>query len=79
MRDPAECGTENPQARLTELAERRLHSHSHQALKSVSCNYQDGALVLQGTVATYYLKQLAQETIVRMEGVERIENQIRVT
>ena len=81
MLDSSEFETrnENPQAKITELAERRLHGNSHQALKNISCTYQDGVLVLQGTLPTYYLKQLAQETIVRMEGVERIENQIQVT
>jgi osmotically-inducible protein OsmY len=76
MLDSLEIGTENPHGRIAELAERRLHGNSHQALKNVSCTYQGGVLVLQGTLPTYYLKQIAQETIARMEGVERIENQI---
>ena len=81
MLESSEFGTrnENPQAKISELAKRRLHGNSHQALKNISCTYQDGLLVLQGTLPTYYLKQVAQETLARMEGVERIENRIQVT
>jgi osmotically-inducible protein OsmY len=38
----------------------------------------DGVLVLRGCLPTYYLKQVAQEVVVSVQGVERIDNQIQV-
>lgn len=67
-----------PQARVTELAERRLRSHPHLVLQQVSCDYLDGVLVLRGCLPTYYLKQVAQESVAQLEAVEHIDNQIEV-
>jgi Cu/Ag efflux pump CusA len=61
-----------------QLAERCLRSNSYPALKSISCEFQNGTLILRGCVATYYLKQVAQAAVARLESVERIDNQIRV-
>ena len=66
------------QASINELAERRLRSNSHLALKGVSCENLDGVLFLRGRLPTYYLKQLAQEAVVGLAGVQRIDKQIRV-
>jgi len=69
---------ETLQASTKDLAERCLRSNPYLALKSVSCDYLDGVLFLRGCVPTYYLKQLAQEVVGGLAGVERIENQIQV-
>jgi osmotically-inducible protein OsmY len=37
-----------------------------------------GVVILQGEVHSYYEKQLAQEVVRRIVGVERVENQIEV-
>jgi osmotically-inducible protein OsmY len=63
---------------VAELAESRLRSNSYLALKNVSCEYQEGRLILRGCLPTYYLKQLAQEVVARVAGVDRIVNQIDV-
>jgi osmotically-inducible protein OsmY len=34
---------------------------------------------LQGTVGSFYQKQMAQELLRRVDGVERIENQLQVS
>jgi hypothetical protein len=60
------------------LAERLLRSNPYLALKNVSCDWRDGVLVLCGCLPSYYLKQLAQEAVASLEGVERIDNQIQV-
>ena len=67
-----------PQLVLKELAERCLHSNPYLALKNISCELLDGVLVLRGCLPTYYLKQIAQEAVAPLEGVERIDNQIQV-
>jgi len=73
----AECATEarNPQ---TDLVERCLRSNPYLALKNISCDLLDGVLVLRGCLPTYYLKQIAQEAVASLEGIERIDNQIQV-
>jgi hypothetical protein len=75
-----ETGTTDSQTRPEELAERclRSNSYSYPALKSVSCEYLIGVLVLRGSVPTYYLKQLAQTVIAQLDGIKRIDNQIEV-
>jgi osmotically-inducible protein OsmY len=75
--DTQTAGTAS-QAQLQELAERRLRSNPYLALKNISCDYLNGALILRGRVENYYLKQVAQEVVARVEGLERIENQIQV-
>ena len=37
-----------------------------------------GTVVLKGTVTSYFQKQMAQEAIRRMDGVELIDNQLEV-
>jgi osmotically-inducible protein OsmY len=48
------------------------------ALRKVTSEYLGGVLVLRGCLPSYYLKQVAQEVVAHLEGVERIENQIEV-
>ena len=60
------------------MAERSLQRNPYLALKNVSCDWLDGVLVLRGCLPSYYLKQIAQEAVASLEGVERIDNQIQV-
>ena len=39
---------------------------------------ESGRVVLQGTVGTFYQKQMAQEALRRIEGVREIENRLEV-
>ncbi len=64
---------------INELAEKRLHGNPHLALKNVSCDCLGGVLFLRGSVASFHLKQLAQEVVGGLKGVERIDNQIQVS
>jgi osmotically-inducible protein OsmY len=68
----------NPQPAPVDLAEQRLRSNPYRALKNITCDWLDGVLVLRGCLPTYYLKQIAQEAVASLEGVERIDNQIQV-
>lgn len=63
--------------RATELLEN--HPHFRGRHQSVYCEHSRGALLLQGTVPSYYLKQLAQEAIRDLVDVIKIVNQIRVS
>lgn len=38
----------------------------------------DGRVRMKGTVGSYYQKQMAQEVVLRLDGVEHVENQLQV-
>ncbi len=63
---------------IAEGAENRLRCNSYLALKNVSCEYREGVLTLRGCLPSYYLKQMAQTAVARLDGVQRIDNQIEV-
>jgi osmotically-inducible protein OsmY len=63
---------------VAERAESELRRNAYVALKNISCEYRDGVLILNGCLPTYYLKQVAQEAIARVDGVQRVENRIAV-
>jgi osmotically-inducible protein OsmY len=60
-------------------AEARLRDSGYSALRHVSCQFHDGALVLRGSVPTHYLKQLAQHLVTGLDAVAQVENHIEVT
>ncbi len=66
------------QIRPDELAEECLRRDSHLAQKVISCEFLNGVLILRGHLPTYYLKQIAQQAVFHLDGVDRIENQIEV-
>jgi hypothetical protein len=68
----------NPQPGLRELAEDCLRRNPYLALKNVSCDCHAGVLVLRGCLPSYYLKQVAQEAVACLEGVEAVDNRIEV-
>lgn len=80
----AACGNSNlksSQCRLLEdKALARLESHPHFRGRGhwIACHFRAGCLYLEGKLPSYYLKQLAQETIRSIEGIDRIENRIDV-
>jgi len=63
---------------LSEWAESLLRSNSYLALKNISCEFDDGVLTLRGCLPSYYLKQVAQETLAPLERLAQIDNQIAV-
>jgi osmotically-inducible protein OsmY len=68
----------NPDDNIAERAESRLRGNSYLALKNVSCEYRNGVLTLRGCLPTYYLKQIAQAVVGRLDGVQHIVNDIEV-
>jgi hypothetical protein len=70
--------TRTPQPGLQALAEGCLRRNPYLALKNVACDCRGGVLVLRGRLPSYYLKQVAQEAVARLEGVQAVDNQIQV-
>jgi osmotically-inducible protein OsmY len=64
--------------RVALLAERQLRDTKYQALTGISCEFHDGVAVLRGTVPTFYLKQVAQSVVRKLDGVKQIDNRIDV-
>ena len=61
-----------------DLAERALRNSPYLALRNVACEYGGGVLTLRGRLPTYYLKQVAQAVVGRIDGVRQIVNDIEV-
>ena len=45
---------------------------------AVQCFFRDGCLSVCGPLPSFYLKQMVQETLRYLDGVERIDNRITV-
>jgi osmotically-inducible protein OsmY len=65
-------------APLVDRARTALQQSPHLARKQVRLVADQGRLVLHGVVGSYYLKQVAQETLRKVDGVEQIENLLEV-
>lgn len=63
---------------IVERAETTLRHNSYLSLKNVHCDFREGVLILRGCLPTYYLKQMAQSVVARMDGVLHILNEIEV-
>jgi osmotically-inducible protein OsmY len=55
-----------------------IQKNPHLSRRKVQFEAQNGRVVLRGTVPTYYQKQMAQEALRRLDGVEHIENNLEV-
>ena len=55
-----------------------LQQSSHPALRSLAVQETDGFIIISGHVSSYYLKQLAQETIMPVRGQLELVNRISV-
>jgi osmotically-inducible protein OsmY len=60
------------------LVDEALSQSPYFARRGVQVETQEGEVVLRGTVRSYYHKQMAQEILRRVDGVQRIENQLEV-
>ena len=63
---------------LDTLISNTIQKHPHLKRRRVHFETQEGRVVLRGTVSSYYHKQLAQEAVRRLQGVDSIENQLEV-
>lgn len=63
---------------VTEAVLARLRSSPYYALRSLTGFCRCGELQLDGIVPSYYMKQMAQETIRTIDGVEVIVNRVIV-
>ena len=55
-----------------------LHTCGYEQLRAVRPQCRQGFVVLQGTISTYYLKQVAQEIVCSLAEVRGVVNDLRV-
>jgi osmotically-inducible protein OsmY len=63
---------------IAEAANERLRNSPYRALRAISCEYDQGVLLLRGHVPSFYQKQLAQEAVAAVSGVIEVVNRIEV-
>lgn len=72
-------GSVCPRSRaVAEAAHQRLTSDPNLLAQRISCDYFRGVLQLHGRLPTFYQKQIAQEIVKGLDGVEQIVNNIVV-
>jgi osmotically-inducible protein OsmY len=64
--------------KLEETATACLHASSYLAVRRLWCELEKGILFLRGSLDSFYLKQVAQEAVVRIKGTARLVNEIVV-
>jgi osmotically-inducible protein OsmY len=66
-------------APLFERIHRALSTNPYVPSRQVSVEALDGRVTLKGNVGTFFQKQMAQEAIRRVDGVQLIDNLLEVT
>lgn len=74
-------GMEQQGARRADVAKaaaKRMQASPYWALRSITCEFHSGILVLCGQVPSFYLKQIPQETVRTVDCVGMIVNVVAV-
>jgi osmotically-inducible protein OsmY len=71
-------GHQGPPPDVAEEVRARLWGWPHLALDDVSCSFRAGVLTLRGCVGTAALRDIAEAVVRRVEGIERVVNEIEV-
>jgi osmotically-inducible protein OsmY len=63
---------------IAEVAMERLRDSPYKALRRISCECKQGILFLRGRLFSFHEKQVAQESVARVNGVTQVVNEIQV-
>jgi BON domain len=63
---------------LRTAALKLLQSSGFAALRRLRCDVIEAVVIVQGVVPSYYLKQMAQATILRLDGIRNVKNLVEV-
>lgn len=75
---PTHPGRGSEPTPLADALLRALDRTGYGWLRRVAVAAEGGSVVLQGRVPSYYLKQLAQEAVLAVPGVEVLRNELQV-
>ena len=63
---------------LNTQVETAIYNNPHLNGSPLTVQHEDGNVVLTGQVRTYFQKQMAQESLRRIDGIKRIDNNLEV-
>ena len=63
---------------IAEVAMERLRDSPYTTMRGISCECEHGVLFLRGRLFSFYEKQVAQETVARIDGVTQVVNEVEV-
>jgi osmotically-inducible protein OsmY len=63
---------------IAAMAMERLRDSPYKAMRRVSCECKHGVLFLRGRLFSFHEKQVAQETVARIDGVTQVVNEVEV-
>jgi osmotically-inducible protein OsmY len=63
---------------IREKVNRVLQETGYAPLRCIQCDVSDGVVELTGSVPSFYIKQLAQTAVLRLEQIRGIRNCLRV-
>jgi osmotically-inducible protein OsmY len=78
MNDRPVCGDPDRSRSIGVAAMRCLRNSPYLDVRSISCECKHGVLFLQGRLSSFHRKQVAQEAVAGVEGVDRVRNEITV-
>ena len=64
---------------LSERLQQAIHHNPHFNGRTLRFETEEGRVILKGQVRTYFQKQMAQESVRQVAGVEEIRNDLEVT
>jgi osmotically-inducible protein OsmY len=67
-----------PDRSIRERVNRALRESGYTPLRGVQCDVSDGVVELTGNVPSFYVKQLAQTAVLRLEQIRGVKNLLRV-
>ncbi len=65
-------------SRIVDEAHRRLIESPYFALRNLRCDYREGVLTVRGRVPTFYARQVALQTLRKVDAVEQLVDRIEV-
>jgi BON domain len=60
------------------IARASLLGSPYREVQKLHCTLSNGVILLRGQVSTFYMKQVAQSLLMKIEGVSRIVNSVHV-
>lgn len=75
---PTDSDNSCSQDNVVRTAEIQLRQNRCMCVRGLVCEYCAGKLVLRGRVPSYYYKQVAQEAVKEIEGVDQVINDTEV-
>jgi osmotically-inducible protein OsmY len=65
-------------SQIADVASARLRASPYVPVRRLTCTFDDGLLVLRGSVPSFFHKQLAQQAVFGIKGVKQVLNEIEV-